>query len=109
VTTRKTNHFNNALGNFNYRTLKTELFWGYSEVGIEGKTFLLAEPEKALLDYLYLNTELATDADFSELRFNFDEFKTIFSEEKLRKYLGLYGNNCLNDRVEKFLNYYQNA
>ena len=35
--------------------MKSELFWGYVEMKTDHGPYLLAEPEKALLDYFYLN------------------------------------------------------
>ena len=54
VSTRKTARFSNALGVFSYATVKTDLFWGYKKYTL-GKVFaLIALPEKALLDLIYL-------------------------------------------------------
>lgn len=55
ITTRKTRRFSNLLGSFTYRTVKQPLFFGYAPVREGGLEYLLAEPEKALLDYVYLN------------------------------------------------------
>lgn len=56
VTTRKTKKFTNPEGVFIYRHLKTALYFGFvSKKDEYGFPYLLAEPEKALLDYLYLN------------------------------------------------------
>jgi hypothetical protein len=56
ISTKKTMTFINSFGTFNYRHLKTECFSGYSaerdEVGLQ---FNIALPEKALIDFLYLN------------------------------------------------------
>ncbi len=38
---------------FAYLTIKREAFAGYSPVQRRGRTVLMAEPEKALVDYLY--------------------------------------------------------
>lgn len=56
VTTRKTRTFRNREGTFIYRHLKTPLYFGFAAGKDEhGYPFFIAEPEKALLDYLYLN------------------------------------------------------
>ena len=49
VTPKVTRKFNTPYGQFVYRKIKKEAFFGYSP-----ETFI-AEKEKALLDYLYLN------------------------------------------------------
>lgn len=57
VTRLKTASFQNALGRFVYRHVKPALFFGFEEVADEyGTRVLMAAPEKALLDLLYLRT-----------------------------------------------------
>lgn len=56
VTTRKTKVFHNQAGAFSYRHLKPSLYFGFVAKKDEaGYPYFIAEPEKALLDYLYLN------------------------------------------------------
>lgn len=50
VTTKATREFNTPLGEFVYRKIKKEAFFGYDP------ETLMAEREKALLDFLYLNS-----------------------------------------------------
>jgi predicted transcriptional regulator of viral defense system len=51
VTTRLPHTFRTNFGVIEYRQIKKRFFWGF----IEKEGFLIAEAEKALLDYLYLN------------------------------------------------------
>ncbi|MDP4001722.1 MAG: hypothetical protein Q8P69_01605 [bacterium] len=54
VTPTTTKYFSNSWGKYRYLKIKKELFWGYSQVELVGGGFyLLAEKEKALLDYFY--------------------------------------------------------
>jgi len=55
ITTRQTKHFKNAFGAFSYRSLKMDRFWGYRPVKFPDGTAQLASPEKALIDYWYLD------------------------------------------------------
>ena len=56
ITSKKTTEFVNSYGTFVYRNLKTELFFGYTNLQDEnGMQILMAEKEKAFLDFLYLN------------------------------------------------------
>src|SRR3989344_6406042 len=55
ITTKTTRNFKNVYGNFLYRHIKPDLFWGYTVVKSKFGKYLLAEPEKAVLDYIYLN------------------------------------------------------
>ena len=55
ITSLKTKKFQNLLGVFSYRHLKNSLFFGFEEKQDEfGKSILIATPEKALLDFIYL-------------------------------------------------------
>ncbi len=53
VTTKPTREFKTPKSVFSYQRIKKSIFTGYSPVTIEGNVVLLAEPEKALADYLY--------------------------------------------------------
>lgn len=56
VSRLKTATFTNPLGRFVYRHLKKELFFGFTPIQDEFKRdILMAQPEKALLDLLYLS------------------------------------------------------
>ena len=53
VTTKPTREFKTARATFSYQRIKKSVFADYSPVTIDGHVVLLAEPEKALADYLY--------------------------------------------------------
>jgi hypothetical protein len=69
---------------------------------------LLAEPEKAVLDYLYLNPRLKAADDFREIRINKQEFLEIIDFTKLQRYLKAFENKSLSSRVKIFLNTVKN-
>jgi hypothetical protein len=92
VTARINRTFTNVFGTFIYRHLKAELYWGYKEIKTDRGHYLLAEPEKALLDYIYLNlSRIRSDADFENLRLNADMLKERLDADKFLKYLSAYG------------------
>ncbi|RPI70698.1 MAG: hypothetical protein EHM45_24510 [Desulfobacteraceae bacterium] len=92
VTARVNRKFTNDFGAFLYRHIKSELFWGYTEIKTEHGHYLLAEPEKALLDYFYLNLpKISNEADFDNLRFNMDTIKEKLVADKFLKYLAAFG------------------
>lgn len=67
VTTRKTQQFKNPLGNFIYRTIKLDLFFGYQILKDEyDRDMLMATPEKAILDYIYLDSHWQANRDYIE-------------------------------------------
>lgn len=105
VSTKKTNNFNTPLGNFNYRHIKPSIYFGYKLLDYEKKhNVIIAEPEKALLDYLYLNTQLRLDNDFKEIRINRTEFVDQINLEKFNTYLDAFENKSLVKRTKIFLN-----
>jgi len=55
VTTKRPCKFISEIGIFSYRHLKKSLFWGYSSKKVDKQTVFIALPEKALLDFFYLN------------------------------------------------------
>jgi len=92
VTAKTTRTFDTPLGRFIYRHVKPGLFWGHVEHQAGEGTFLLAEPEKALLDYLYLNrTIIRSQADFDALRLNRDQLRLHLDAEKFVRYLAGFG------------------
>lgn len=56
VTVKPTRKFKNSHGLFTYRTVKGECFRGYGIEKTGAYEILIAEPEKALVDYLYFKT-----------------------------------------------------
>lgn len=56
VTTKHGRRFSNVLGSFTYRTVKPSRFFGYEARRDGSHEYLIASPEKALLDYFYLNS-----------------------------------------------------
>jgi len=105
VSSRKTNHFQTDFGEFIYRHLKPQLMFGYRLSRYGTQNFKIAEPEKAILDYFYLNTSLSTAEDFSGLRFNGDAFKEQTNKVKLQNYLIAFANKRLERRFNKFREY----
>lgn len=53
ATTKPTRAFSVADKTFTYLTIKQDAFTGYLPTPRDGKTILIAEPEKALVDYFY--------------------------------------------------------
>jgi predicted transcriptional regulator of viral defense system len=57
VTTKVTRDYSNKVGNFTYKSIKNELFKGFSSIKSRlGFDYLIASPAKALFDLIYLNT-----------------------------------------------------
>ena len=69
VTPRPPQRFENALGVFDYRNLKQASFFGYRKNEQPGADFLVAEPEKALLDHWHLTPGEWTIERMEEMRY----------------------------------------
>ncbi len=108
VGTKKTTNFQISVGNFSYRKIKPSLYFGYRLVEFGQQKILLAEPEKAILDYLYINTKLNTTADFEGMRINVDEFRSQINLDKFQQYLKIFGSKALSKRANTFLTTMQN-
>lgn len=108
VSTKKTINFKLPIGNFSYKHIKPSLYFGYRLVEFGQQKLLIAEPEKAVLDYLYLHPNLKTVDDFEGIRINSDEFKSQVNLEKLERYLETFGNKKLSRRTKIFLTTMQN-
>lgn len=88
VTGKINRKFDNKFGHFIYRHIKSELFWGYREIKTDSSRYLLAEPEKAVLDYLYLNlANINSESDLENIRFNDDQLRETLDREKFLQYM----------------------
>lgn len=87
VTTRKTARFTNELGAFNYQHIKLAAFRGFKMVKDEcGFAFFIAEPEKAIVDFLYLNLEKFSinDAEIFEQSYRFQNLEDLRQKEVMQ-------------------------
>lgn len=103
VSARPTHTFSSDIGTFSYRHIKPALMFGYRLSGQDGQTYAIAEPEKALLDYLYLHPELRTSEALVELRINADTFVRDIDRQKLDRYLEQIGNAALKHRMHQLV------
>ena len=108
ATSRKTNSFKAGIGNFIYRHIKPGLMFGYGFREYENHRLAVAEIEKSVLDYLYLNPAIKEGKDFQGMRFNASEFKARADMAKLNRYLAAFNSKSLSARVKKFLIYINN-
>src|SRR2546421_1565076 len=63
-----------------YRKISPALYWGYEEKATRYNKYLIAEPEKALLDWIYLIRQEGLPTPFDDLQLQF------LNPTKLRKY-----------------------
>lgn len=104
VTTRKTKKIENDLGAFNYNNCKSDLFFGYSVIQAKQNfSYKIAEPEKAVLDLLYLRKDLADKDSLIELRINSGIFKEKIDSDRLAKYQKAYNSKTINKKIDNLL------
>ena len=70
---------------------------------------MIAEPEKAILDFFYNNPGIDNQNSFYELRINKDSFSEKVDVKKLNGYLKLYKNQALEQRIKKFIEFITHA
>ena len=63
-----------------YRKISSDLYWGYEQKATRYNNYLIAEPEKALLDWIYLTRQEGLPTPFDELQLRF------LNTPKLRKH-----------------------
>jgi len=101
ITTRKTKMIETSVANFQYRSVKENLFFGYKIIEIGGVSYRIAEPEKALLDFLYLRSDINDMNDIEELRINKEVFHEIIDQEKLKKHAEGFNSKVLFQKIIK--------
>lgn len=94
ATTKPTRLFTTSFGTFGYYTIKDRAYTGYGLVKINMKSFLIADKEKALVDYLYFETLGKRPRNERLILKNIDK-------EKLLEIANLYGRESLTNRVKE--------
>lgn len=107
ATSLKTHTFKTPVGVFSYRHLKPSLHFGYRISHADGQAFKIAEPEKLVIDHLYLDVSLKSSDDFEALRINQALLKEQISLDKLFAYLALVKNKALEKRIDLFIKTYE--
>lgn len=104
VTTKKTIRFVNDLGTFTYQHIKSKAFRGFKMTKDEmGLTFFIAEPEKAVIDFLYLNFDKIkiSNKDVFESSYRFQNTETL-SQRRIMELAGLFESEKLTRFAQLF-------
>ncbi len=96
ITPKPTREFKNSYGLFIYRSCQKRAFLGYRVLRYDGYKILIADKEKALVDFLYFKEG---KVDFEGERFNKALLKKI-DWKKARKYGKLF-NRVTSHQVEE--------
>lgn len=108
ITTLKTQFFDTSIGVFNYHNVKPTLFFGYNLLKINNFYYKMADPQKCLLDFLYLNPNIQTDSHFYELRLNIEAIKNQLDFETFNKYIFVFNSKALSNRAAMFIHFLEN-
>ena len=92
VTTKPSRCFKNKHGFFLYRTVRPEIFTGYYVEKERNFSILIAEAEKALVDFLYFKTYRMKKVDLKGERLD-RRIIAKLSRKKIKKYADLYKLN----------------
>ena len=89
ATARVPRLFKNEFGSFQYKHIKPDCFAGYQTVEFDRQKFLIAVPEKALLDLWHIEGGEWTTERMAGMRFQ--NFETVLLK-KLTGYVGLFNS-----------------
>jgi predicted transcriptional regulator of viral defense system len=109
VTTRRTYVFNASIARFSFRKVLPGYFFGYNLEKFNDYYVKIASPEKAILDFFYLNSKFDSIGEIEEMRFNKDVFAEKINTNNLKLFLDYMDNKKLNSRIEKLLTIMKNA
>ena len=104
VTTLKTMRFKNKLGYFLYRHVKPEVFRGFRKMGDAKLPFFMAEPEKAVVDFLYFKLPVFIKKETREIlkeSYRFQNYEDL-DPRKLRRWAKLFQNAKLAKVTNEF-------
>ncbi|MFW5915674.1 MAG: type IV toxin-antitoxin system AbiEi family antitoxin domain-containing protein [Planctomycetota bacterium] len=107
VTPRHGREWSTKLADFSYRSIKRERFWGYHRESIDALStqnrFLIADPEKALLDLFYLRSGAWTRERLGEMRFQSLEHIDV---DRLQSYTNRFASPKVSRAVDRFTGLY---
>ncbi|MFP4029604.1 MAG: hypothetical protein ACLFWL_17635 [Candidatus Brocadiia bacterium] len=107
VTPRQGREWSTELADFSYRSIKRARFWGYHRETLDAlpaqNRFLIADPEKSLLDLFYLQTGEWTRGRLSAMRFQSLE---KFDPDRLRRYSERFESPKVSRAADRFLELY---
>jgi predicted transcriptional regulator of viral defense system len=107
VTTKKTSQFNNQIGRFVYQHIKPGAFRGYRSYRDEdGLDCLIAEPEKAVADFLYLNVRrFKTNAkDVCRESYRFQNTERL-NQRRILSFVRFFDNSRLDAVAREFCDF----
>ncbi len=109
VTSNRTTAYRNDFGEFSYQTVKPTLFFGFKQMSLSPQgSYMLAYPEKAIIDMLYLYPQYNTSEAILDLRFDEWWMQEELDKERLMDFAERSGSKALQARVKLLLKTYSN-
>ena len=109
VTSNRPAAYSNDFGEFSYQTVKPALFFGYKPMILSPHgSYMLAFPEKAILDLLYLYPQYNTKEALQELRLDEWWMQEELNRDRLLEFSEQSGVKALQTRVKLLLKTYCN-
>lgn len=107
ISVNHTKRFNMLGTDYSYRNISPARFFGYcfleaGRTGPDTVRIMMARPEKALLDLLYLEPGLAGEDDFDAWRFNAQEILNSINQVRMDDFALLMRSKALLARYEQF-------
>ncbi len=99
VSNLKTQYFDTPVGRFSYRHLKKELLFGLRLEPAGIFHFKIADPVKALLDFLYLRSDIFNAGHIEELRLNRRAVQQYLEQYPVSDYLERFDSHTLTRKV----------
>ena len=99
VTTRPTRVLRRGEERFSYRTIHPKLFFGYEAVKWKYDTYLLARPEKAIIDFAYFHPEMDDSDYIFEMRLDERGIHEDLDWQLMDRYLAHVGSATLRRRI----------
>ncbi|MBE0674166.1 MAG: hypothetical protein IH591_05860 [Bacteroidales bacterium] len=107
ITSLKTASFTNRAGIFTYRSVTEDLMFGYNTRPMaDGHSLLIATPEKALTDLLYLYPFYNSVSEMEELRLDDYFLHEELDRDLLLEYSSRINNKALDRRIKLLMTSY---
>ena len=95
------------MGNFSYQRIREPLFFGYEQLTFhETQRVLIATPEKALTDLLYLYPFYDNTVELAALRLDVEVLAETLNLETVQRHLQKIGSRALGKRMKLLVKHY---
>jgi predicted transcriptional regulator of viral defense system len=99
ITKHKTVIYHNDRGIYSYRKIKPEFYFGFDTIEIDGRPIQMANPEKALIDFLYFNANLNSLSKLTSIAWNIQALAQL-DWKKLSSIQLMIGSKAMDRRMD---------